>query len=1303
MYNFHLPEEAQEVHNTTIPNQSNGLVRLEIIGQNNLSHVNCTGDDVGWNFAGITTVYIWNVTFTGCAALRPSTTLNKSSDNMTYNFKVALYFSYSTTIQMTNVTVYTPPGVTAVVMYNPSTVAVEESSFVGSANRATDSSFQGGGGLVLELSACAPGVAAENCVPVTIDPMNILADSPTYKFSGCIFANNSALSSIDIDDNSFQPMMAPVMGWKYNSFGKGGGLSIIVKNKVTSRSFVIDHCRFDGNFAKFHGGGLFVSFLNSTQGNSIRVENSEFLGNSCPFSSSSVASSGGAVHLESYYDQLLGVNGILSLVSNTFQENTAYAGGALFLTSFLKWEGCNACVIHVTNFTNNTAKFGSAIHIQKLRTGQVMVSYCPLILEECIFSGNRIIQDSKENAITESGLGAVYSNQINVHFISSVLFESNEGSALAMVNAVANFSSTKATFCRNTLATRGGAIALFGSSYLLVGHMSNMIFESNSALYQGGAIYNHNIEPFSRPQYVDCFVKYDSPTPLGLKSLPASWHFKNNVIQFGDKSNNRNAIHSTSVEPCIRVHGEAPLCWDGWEYDTFKCVDNRNVSEQYITTSANSRLSFRHSDMKVSAIPGWPIPTTTLGLILHDDLNHTVVSKEVYLTSSDNIPLSVVALGNVSIGGPPNTQAPLHLESLGDNLVRINLTVSFTECPPGFVANEKKLKCVCPNPLASVLKCNDTRKTAVLVGTHWIGMIENDYAFAPCPLHLCQVSNNFVILPYKSSELSSRICNRHRTGVMCGECEEGHCLSVNSWSYECIGYKNATPIAAPVFKYISAVYLPYASFLLIIAAFHLKLSKGSLNGLVLFAQMITTTFDITQHDSLPLTKSSHYFPKTYRFLYGAFNLNFIERYVQNFCFTSDFNVLQVLLLNYLLLVVPVLVVCIAVGIVKVSRCCTKKRNFEAENVDKKWVNTYSVYFIGLSKTLKENIILLCSTVVLLSYTKLCTSTAQILHVMKLKFVNGSTFHDTRVFIAGHVSTDSSYVTYQILAVLCGIYLTTLVLLFLDYPLRLVQFLASKVLILRAVFPSAFISNFAYEFQCYFKPKFRWFAGIYFIFRILASFVYFSGHSSIDRYVTLEVSCIIMALLVMVCKPYEQNSHNLIDILIFASLAAINALNFYQDSYFQLTTRKRASSFVFGIQYVLSMIPIVCFLFCCCMKLAIRSRAIRQQLQSLLLKVPNDRVKLLNSMLTPDPPPNYNELSGEIVCETAEQESNGQGEVTKTGAVPNTTSDVPVTIVGVNDKKMGEATTCQTTLAEGHYLKSAWSFDRNYGAASKPLK
>lgn len=884
-------------------------------------------------------------------------------------------------------------------------------------------------------------------------------------------------------------------------------------------------------------------------------------------------------------------------------------------------------------------------------------------------------------------------------------FENNNGSALVMVSAVANFSQSNATFIRNSLATKGGAISLLGSSYMVIGQDTVMTFDSNSALYQGGAIYKQYLEPVSGIQYANCFVRYNNLAPLS----PNLWDvkkfsFNGNVIGGGKP----NAIHSTSVQPCISKGHNAPFCWRNWEYNSNQCDRDPRASEGHITTNTNEQLSYISSS-NISAIPGWPMAIAELNI--HDDLNNTVTDvTEVYLATVNSTPVSLSTLDNFVMVGKPNEKVLVHFESLGDRSVHIDVHVDLLACPPGFVDNgiQGARKCECwreREASNSVLKCQSgagTGGTAVLMGNNWMGRVKEggDYVIAPCPLHLCEV-NNFVILPNNSNDLSNKICKKGRTGVLCGECKKRHCLSVNSWSYDCIPFNNNRKnlLAVSLVKYVAAVYLPYAAFLLIITAFHLKLTRGSLNGFVLFAQMITTTFDLTQHDSLPLKKSSRFFPKTYRFLYGAFNLNFVEKHIQRFCFSQDLNTLSVLLLNYLLFVIPVLVLCIAAVITKMSRRCTMKRDFETKGTDKGC--NHSGYCVGFSKPLREIVILLLCTVVLLSYTKLCTTSSQILHVKKLVSMNGTVYEDSRVFIAGQMSADNGYVNYQIPAVLCGIYLSTLALLFLDYPLNLVEFLAKKIRLLRAVFPSAFIRDFTHEFQSCYRPKFKFFAAVYFIFRFVASLIFISGYSSMNRYIILEVSCIVVMLLLVVCKPYKENAHNVIDIFIFANLAIINALNYYQNSYFQLTEKKQASNFVFSIQYMLSMVPITCFSFCACMKLAVRRGSIRRQLQRLLLKVPNNQVQMLNNTLTPDAPPKSIDRGSENEKETSYTQPLSEKVRNELRAKENglveTRPDIPVTIIGVCDKGMGEAATCQTSLSEGYYLKTEWSSERNnYG-------
>lgn len=1280
---------------------------ITIVGRNINTLIVCTGSDVGWNFFNLVSVVIQNITFVNCSSSRPSTTRDPKSNNSmyTYNFKVALYFDLCGSITMTNVTVLidTTADVTGVVMYNPSTVNVEDCLFIGSQDPSANNSSRRGGGFVLELTSCAPGTVAPECVAVTMKPTSVFS----YTFTGCVFANNSALSSTD----SARPPMDPAFGMEYNSFGRGGGLSVIVKKDFENLVFKIIKCKFDGNFAQYHGGGLFVSFLDHTHGNSIAIQNSDFLGNSCPFSLS--PSSGGGIHIENLiYDKqpVVGSNWIDSWSGNAFHNNSAYTGGGLFIRSvtsafMMSSENCpTSCSMYDTIFSSNLAVFGSAVYVQHFQTLYLQNGHhSALGFDRCVFSDNDIHRDSGDNSFSQSGLGTVFSDQNDLWFQSSVRFENNTGSALAMMSAVANFSGCNATFFNNTMATRGGAIVLRGASYILVSQGTNMNFSSNSAVYQGGAIYNQFLEPAGSVQEANCFVKHVNASLRPDMWEEVTFRFNGNFILNGHGG--PNAIHSTSTQPCLSNEHAVPLCWKGWEYD-----DLQNV-QKYITTDANEELSSVDSAI-IPAFPGWPV---SIPVSIHDDLNNTVASSnELYFAIANNRNASVSTLDNFKIFARHNDAAvPVHFHSLGDRSISFNLAINLSTCPPGFVRKEADKSagivgaemCKCQSN-SFIFQCDSARRIAVLMGNHWMGMIDGgDYIIAPCPPHLCKISN-FRIIPNDSSALNDGICKRGRRGVLCGECKQGFCLSVNSWCFDCIR-KTGEKLATSISKYLSTVYVPYAALLLVVMVFHFKLTAGSLNGLVLFAQLITTTFDLTQHNSVPLKKSSNFFPKTYRFLYGAFNLDFIEKHISNFCFSSSLNTLSVLLLNYLLFIVPILIVIVVTVGIKISGHFTKKqlKKMVESGVHKERKTSYSVYLVGLSKPLRESIILYFSTVVLLSYTKLCITSAQILYVTKLVSMNGTIYDVKRVFIAGQVSEDGGYSSYQLPAVICAVYLSTLALLLLDYPLRFVEFLAGKVRLLRAVYPAVAISDFVCEFQICYKPKYKLFAGFYFIFRFAASLIFISGSSLMNRYVILELSCVVAILLLVMCKPYQNNTNNVIDIFIFANLAVINALNFYQESYFLSKASKhaRASDLVFSIQYVLSMIPITCFVFCACVKLAIRHEPVRRQLQRVLLKVPKSHVLRLNNGLILGSWPKKSEDNAKE--ETANPSLIGKvrnEERQKEKRVLHCCSpDIPVTIIDVFDKGMGEAATSQSSLSEGYFLRTEWSSEReDYGTIAK---
>ena len=103
----------------------------------------------------------------------------------------------------------------------------------------------------------------------------------------------------------------------------------------------------------------------------------------------------------------------------------------------------------------------------------------------------------------------------------------------------------------------------------------------------------------------------------------------------------------------------------------------------------------------------------------------------------------------------------------------------------------------------------------------------------------------FFPLPNSILELDTHICGKmHRTGIFCGECEDGYGPAVNSETYECVSCTNGTNTAANASYYVLSVYLPLLIFFAVIILFSIRLTTGPANSFIVYSQVIARTFDL---------------------------------------------------------------------------------------------------------------------------------------------------------------------------------------------------------------------------------------------------------------------------------------------------------------------------------------------------------------------------------------------------------------------------------------------------------------------------
>lgn len=154
------------------------------------------------------------------------------------------------------------------------------------------------------------------------------------------------------------------------------------------------------------------------------------------------------------------------------------------------------------------------------------------------------------------------------------------------------------------------------------------------------------------------------------------------------------------------------------------------------------------------------------------------------------------------------------------------------------------------------------------------------------------------------------------------------------------------------------------------------------------------------------------------------------------------------------------------------------------------------------------------------------------------------------------------------------------LLLISYPLcyRVFSFLhieeSKFAKVLCKIIPLEKFRAFFDSFQASFKDKFRFFSGLYFMYRLLAlvAFAYFQNLSHF--YTVVEIQFLVILAVHAWVQPHKVAWHNKLDAFIFATLAVINSLTLY--NYVQVTSNYH-SHFDYIVDAVSIIQAVICYL------------------------------------------------------------------------------------------------------------------------------
>ena len=409
---------------------------------------------------------------------------------------------------------------------------------------------------------------------------------------------------------------------------------------------------------------------------------------------------------------------------------------------------------------------------------------------------------------------------------------------------------------------------------------------------------------------------------------------------------------------------------------------------------------------------------------------------------------------------------------------------------------------------------------------YWIGYADDNYnhlLIGYCPSQYCAqkaTDGFFYELPKEAEELDRAVCSNSRQGRLCGECVNDTTVHFHSSKLKCGSTK--TCHLAPLYYLLSEI-APLTLLFLFIIIFNVRFTSGAINGFIFFVQIMNSISDIGDN----FIKSYTELEAFQHFFFGLLNLNFFEFDQLTFCLWKNANALDMLMMKYVTIVYAFFLV---LGTVWIINICGKFKCIRPSKL------RYSV-IQGLSAF----IVMVYSQCIELSYSIL----------NPIYIYNGTDRSVTVAFLQGNMEYFSSeHLPYALPALIfITIFSTFLPILLIAYPLcnKVTAFLriqeSSFIRFTSNLIPISKIKPFLDSFQGSFKDNYRFYAGLYFVYRttILAS--RFAPTVNIILMI-LEIQIIAMLTLHSVTWPYQKKIHNIIDTLLFADLAFIVLLKLF---------------------------------------------------------------------------------------------------------------------------------------------------------------
>ena len=967
-----------------------------------------------------------------------------------------------------------------------------------------------------------------------------------YTLKDCNFTYNSAPSSY----TSFNTTLGQTSEWRGQSIG--GGLGVYFQGSSSEITISIIHCMFVDNFAKW-GAGMHILFQDQATDNTVEVRDSKYIDNRAD-----QAGGGACIRFFTLLEGLESYNQVTFYDVEFSRNEGNFGAGTSVLSTYSSYLSTSRLSFQDCTWSGNLGDYASAVDIapalfQRLENGHLPIPE----FTNCIFDRNYLKSVGEYYRSKYSGIFVITKSVVLVSGQTS--FSNNLDSALYVNSGKVKFGSgSNVTFANNS-AARGGAISAYGYTSLEFNRDSLIHFTKNHASELGAAIYYQSFDQHDFITGRECFLKIGEEGN-GRNNTNVRLLFEDNNATVAGSS-----VYASTFYPCIystdyrKISRGLTTSVLNFLGDVQLDYDNNPLASdgrEFNTSSIEPLYSF---------IPGkW----VSIGSVHpYDEFSQSSRNRLSLLVTFKNGNIAAdrnyIIEGNLRFFGEPGTNDTLEVTQVAPRKLILSLNVNMLHCPPGFYFDSEENACKCSAlnegfQYYGVPICDPVEYRAYLLRGYWIGYIPNTTQLperlytAPCPLNFCRqnlVDKQLSKLPNVSSELNEHVCGMERRGILCGDCTEGHSHFFHSEGFNCGSDKLCS--AGIVFFVLSEL-VPVVILFSVVIALDISFTSGSINGFVFFCQASIDTYS---------THSSH-LSIVGRLFYDIFNLNYFRTSKLSFCLWRDATVIDLLAFKYVTVIFAfALVLCLILLMNRLK--CSRIEEF-------------------LKTKEKLSVIKGLSAFLIICYAQCVKTSFFILTPIRLRTQGRYLDQEVVTFFGGLPFFHGRHRFYGAVAIFFIVTIVSIPPLLLTlYPL-LVQLLAicklsehwvvGKVLKILQIYR---LKPLIDAFQGSFKDKFRFFAGLYFIYRVLILASYSIARSTSQFYVISLFLLLIYMGAHSIVQPYKKQSHNVIDSLIFLNLVLINACTIFLNVY---DTESRENYFS-GITHIVTLfLTIRAFLF-----------------------------------------------------------------------------------------------------------------------------